>query len=82
MRHENVRYTMLMRPIDRDHACEYYIHHSFYPEIEDALLEAESAWNLDNPGQPGEVYFVALGFGWDPRMGRPDPEDIAIFRQA
>ena len=57
-----------------------YIYHSFYPEIEDALLEAASAWNLDNPQMRGEIVFVALGFGWDPQMGRPDANDVAIFR--
>ena len=81
MKQENVQFTMLMRPIDRNHPCEYYVHHSFYPEIEDALLEAISAWNLDNPLFEGEVCFVAPGFGRDPRYPLPTPEYQAIFRQ-
>jgi len=56
------------------------MHHSFYLEQEDAILEALSAWNLDNPYAEGEVFFLGLGFGWDPRTGRPDPRDQEIFR--
>lgn len=80
MKQENVRYTVIVEPHDRAYLCVQYIHHSFYPELEDALLEAESAWNLDHPKMSGVVTFVSEGFGWDPRIGRPDAEDKGIFR--
>ena len=80
MRQEKVNYTVIVRPTDPSHPCEQYIHNSFYPELEDALLEAESAWNMDNPNMSGEIVFVALGFGWDPRYGRPAEDDTEIFR--
>lgn len=80
MRQDKVRYTVIVRPTDSSYPCEQYVHCSFYPELEDALLEAESAWNMDHPNMTGEIIFVALGFGWDPRMGRPADDDVSIFR--
>ena len=81
MKQENVRFTVLVEPTDRSYRCQLYIHNSFFPELEDAMLEAEAAWNLDNPDMSGIVTFVSEGFGWDPRNGRPDPSDKTIFRQ-
>ncbi|MEZ5968296.1 MAG: hypothetical protein R3C00_04460 [Hyphomonas sp.] len=81
MKLENVRYTVIVEPYDRSYPCTRYVHYSFYPEAEDALLEAESAWNLDNPKMEGVIVFVALGFGWDPRIGRPAADDLDTFRR-
>lgn len=80
MKQENVQYTVLIEPTDRSYSCEQYIHSSFFPELEDAMLDAQGAWNLDNPNMPGVVTFVCEGFGWDPRYGRPNPDDKSIFR--
>lgn len=80
MKQETVRYTVLVEPADPAYPCKLYTHHSFFPELEDALVDALTAWDLDHPRMAGETVFVSEGFGWDPSIGRPSADDKAIFR--